>query len=65
VVGVGVHVDFDAGAGGYAKGAFARAELVAADVLAGDVADEAVVLPVFRLADRRPGRVAVDDGEGV
>jgi hypothetical protein len=38
---------------------------VAADVLAGYIADEAVVLVVLGLADSGPGRGAVDDGEGV
>ena len=66
MVGVWVYADFDRGARGYAKGARGTGlELVAADVGAGDVADEAVVLPVLGLADVDPGTVAVDGGESV
>jgi hypothetical protein len=65
VVGVGVDVDFDAGAGCDADGGLAWAELVAADVAAGDGADEAVVLPVFGLSDCGPLCAAVDDGQSV
>lgn len=65
VVRIRVHADFDVGAGGDAESGSAGFELVAADVVTGYVADEAVVLPVFRLADMRPGRVTVDAGESV
>ena len=66
MVGVWVYADFDRGARGYAKGARGTGlELVAADVGAGDVADEAVVLPVLGLADVDPGTVAVDGGKSV
>jgi hypothetical protein len=65
VVGVGVDVDFDAGAGCDADGGLAWAELVAADVAAGDGADEAVVLPVLGLSDCGPLCAAVDDGQSV
>ena len=65
MVGAGVYVDLYAGAGGDAKRLLAWAQLVATDVLAGYVSNEAVVLVILRLADSRPGRSAVDDGKSV
>ena len=65
VVRVGVDVDLDGGACCDAGGGLAGAELVAADVAAGDAADEAVVLPVLGLAHVGPAGAAVDEGESV
>lgn len=65
MVGVGVDADFDAGTSGDGHGGSAGLQLVAADVVAGDIADEAIVLPVLGLTDVRPRYTAVDAGESV
>lgn len=65
MVGVGVDADFNTGTSGDGHGGSARLQLVAADIVAGDITDEAIVLPVLGLADVSPRYAAVDAGESV
>jgi hypothetical protein len=65
MVGAWVDVDFDARTCGNADSLLPSVELVAANVAAAHVAYKAIVLPILRLTNCRPGRVAVDDGQSV
>lgn len=65
MVGTGVNVDSDLSSCSDGCSGLAGVELVAADVAAGYIADEAIVLPVLGLTDRCPGCASVDQRECV
>lgn len=63
VVGIGIDVDGDLSSCSDGCSRLTSTELVAADVAAGYIADEAIVLPVLGLSDGSPGRASVDERE--
>ena len=65
MIGVRVNVDLDTRTGGNGDRLLSSTKLVATDVTASHIANEAIVLPVLRLADCRPGRITIDDRKGV
>jgi hypothetical protein len=65
VVCVGIDIDFYAGSCGHGDSLVTWLQLVASDVAARHVSNEAIVLPVLGLADGAPGGGSVDGGEGI
>lgn len=65
VVGTRIDVDLHVRSGGDTDGLVTSLELVAADVAACHIANEAVVLPILGLADSTPSRRTIDDRQCV